>query len=275
MKILISISIIIAFSIGAVFCQEEGASEEQSRESMAVDATATQWSYQFAYEGFWNYKTDEIEPGVTRPEGRKGFFQFRWVAPIPKSDKMPITLLPRLTLRVQQAADGDFGFGASDIFILGIINQWSSGRWGIGPQINFPAQESKFGNPNWALGFAAAVTQRAWDDKLFFAFLVQQTWTKKDGKTKPSPLALNPSFVIQLGKGWYTGNGDYVISYDWDSNGWLIPLGVRVGKAFISEAKTWNAYLEYSTVAAHPGWKGPIPGNALRVNVQFQIPFKR
>ncbi len=33
--------------------------QEQSRESAAVDPTASQWSLQFAYEGFFDYK--EIE----------------------------------------------------------------------------------------------------------------------------------------------------------------------------------------------------------------------
>ena len=44
--------------------------QEQSRESMAVDATAAQWSYQFAYEGFFDYDTTD-----GRPEGNKGFFR--------------------------------------------------------------------------------------------------------------------------------------------------------------------------------------------------------
>jgi hypothetical protein len=52
--------------------------QEQSRESAAVDPTAAQWSLQFAYEGKFDYK----EPDV-RGEGDKGFFQFRFVAPLP------------------------------------------------------------------------------------------------------------------------------------------------------------------------------------------------
>ena len=45
--------------------------QEQSRESAAVDPTASQWSLQFAYEGKYDYKEPEI--------GDKGFFQFRFV----------------------------------------------------------------------------------------------------------------------------------------------------------------------------------------------------
>jgi len=101
--------------------------QEQSRESAAVDPTASQWSLQFAYEGFNDYQ--EIE---TRGEGNNGFFQFRMVAPLPADESFPITLLPRLTLRLVQNSEDEFGFGQSDFFVLGILNQWASGRWGIG-----------------------------------------------------------------------------------------------------------------------------------------------
>ena len=246
--------------------------QQQSRESMAVDATAAQWSYQFAYEGFFDYRTDEVSPGVPRPEGNKGFLQFRLVAPIQKSNSMPVTLLPRVTLRYVQNSKGDYGFGSSDIFTLAILQQWSSGRWGLGPQINFPATGG-FGNTNWGYGFAAAVTQRTLNDDLFLALLVQQTWAKRNtGATLASALSINPIFVYQLGNGYYIGNGDYVIDYDWYAQKFFIPFGLRFGKAFIDPKTTWNVYVEYSTSVSYDGWPGPVATHALRVNVQFQIP---
>jgi hypothetical protein len=247
--------------------------QEQSRESMAVDATAAQWSFQFAYEGYYDYKTDTLDSGVQRPEGNKGFLQFRLVAPIPKSEKNPVTWLPRLTLRAVQNKDGDYGFGSSDIFVLGIAQQWATGRWGLGPLINFPAQEG-FGSKKWGFGLAAAVTQRAWDDKLFLVLLLQQTWRKNPaGETKATPLSINPVFVLQLGDGWYFGNGDYIISYNWQNGSWFIPFGVRFGRAIIGETTTWNAYVEYSASVYYDDWIGPVATHALRVNVQFQIPI--
>lgn len=246
--------------------------QEQSRESMAVDATASQWSFQFAYEGFFDYKDDTMKNGVQRPEGNKGFLQFRLVAPIAKSEKFPITMLPRLTLRAVQNAAGDYGFGSSDLFVLGIVNQWDTGRWGIGPQINFPSKEN-FGSTEWGYGLAGALTQRALGDKLFFALLLQQTWRKDAlGETKATPLGINPSFVYQLGSGYYIGNGDYLISYNWQNGSWLIPFGVRFGKAFVGETSTWNAYVEYASSLYYDQWIGPAPSHAVRVNVQYQIP---
>jgi hypothetical protein len=247
--------------------------QEQSRESMAVDATATQWSYQFALEGNFDYK-DDLVNGVPRTEGGKGFLQFRLVAPFPKSEKIPFTMLPRLTLRALENKDGDYGFGNSDIFVLGIVQQWAKGRWGIGPQLNFPAKTG-FGNTNWGFGLAAAITQRELNDKLFFAFLVQQTWSKDPAGSddiKASPLGINPTFVYQLGGGFYIGNGDFVIRYNWNDGSWFVPVRVRLGKAWILPKTTYNAYVEYGTAAQISDWTGPIASHTVRINFQFQIP---
>ena len=241
--------------------------QEQSRESAAVDPTASQWSLQLAYEGFNDYK--EIE---TRGEGNNGFFQFRFVAPLPADESFPITLLPRLTARLVQNSNDDFGFGQSDLFVLGILSQWATGRWGIGPQINFPSQEG-FGNTNWGYGLATALTQRALSDKLFLALLLQQTWSQNSaGETKPSALGINTIIVYQLGDGWYVGNGDFVIKYDWESSSFSVPFGVRLGKAFINPGGTWNTYIEYAASLIYDSFPGPVPGHSFRVNVQYQIP---
>jgi hypothetical protein len=264
---------LIVCLLSFVFILPLGA-QEQSRESMAVDATASQWNFQFAVEGFYNYKTDEIAPGVQRPQGNQGFGQFRMVAPIPKSGKMPFTLLPRLTLRILENSEGENGFGSSDIFALIILQQWAKGRWGIGPQINFPAGEEKFGNTNWGYGLAAAITQREMEDKLFLALLLQQVWRKPNNgtETKASPLAINLIAVYQLGNGWYIGNGDFVINYDWDNGSFFVPFGLRLGKAFIGDKSTWNAYVEYASSLLYDEWKGPVADHSWRVNVQYQLP---
>jgi hypothetical protein len=193
--------------------------QEQSRESAAVDPTAAQWSLQFAYEGQFEYK-DTLSRGV----GNNGFFQFRFVAPIPASESVPITLLPRLTARLVQNSQDEFGFGQSDLFVLGILNQWATGRWGLGPQINFPSQEG-FGNTNWGYGLAGVLTQRGLNDDLFIALLLQQVWRDDGtGVTRAAPLGINATLVYQLGNGWYIGNGDFVISYNWHNQTWFVPL---------------------------------------------------
>jgi hypothetical protein len=270
----VTIFVLIVMSLAASL---PALAQEQSRESMAVDATAAQWSFQLAYEGKHDYKTDSLDSGGYRPEGEKGFLQFRLVAPISKSESWPLTLLPRLTLKLVQSAEGNYGLGSSDVFALIILNQWASGRWGIGPQINFPAQSSEtneFGSTEWGYGFAAAVTQRALNDDLFLALLIQQVWRKQPdtGETKAAPLGLNPIIVYQLGSGFYISNGDYVINYSWQDGSWFVPFLLRFGKAFIGPTSTWNAYVEYGVPVIYKSWKGPVPSHILRINVQFQIP---
>ena len=242
-------------------------SQDQSRESAAVDPTAAQWSFQLAYEGNYDYLEQDL-----RGVGNKGFLQFRLVAPVPPTESFPVSLLPRLTARMVQNSAGDYGFGQSDLFILGIAQQWSSGRWGFGPQINFPAAEG-FGSKNWGYGLAAAVTQRELNDDLFMALLLQQVFRDDGtGATRAAPLAINATFVYQLGKGFYVGNGDFVISYDWQNSAWFVPFGIRLGKAFINPDGTWNTYIEYRTWSYENDWQGPIADHNLRINVQYQIP---
>ena len=76
--------------------------EAQSRESMAVDATATQWSFQFAYQWMPDYHDDILSDGSTRPAGLDNYAQLRIVAPIPLKK---LTILPRLTVRHYETPD--------------------------------------------------------------------------------------------------------------------------------------------------------------------------
>ena len=91
----------------AVFGQEEEG-DEQSRESMAMDATATQWSFQLAYQLMPDYYSDVIN-GNPRKAGLDNYAQLRIVAPIALKK---ITILPRLTFRhYENLATGKSGFG--------------------------------------------------------------------------------------------------------------------------------------------------------------------
>jgi len=54
----------------SLYSQDE---EGQSRESMAVDATASQWSFQFAYQFMPDYHNDILSDGNTRPAGMDNY----------------------------------------------------------------------------------------------------------------------------------------------------------------------------------------------------------
>jgi hypothetical protein len=106
----------------------------QSRESQAMDATATQWSFQFAYQSMPDYHTDMVN-GNQRPKGLDNYVQLRIVAPVPMKK---LTILPRLTFRhYEDLNTGKSGLGNTELFALIIpkFADWGSGRAGIGPLV--------------------------------------------------------------------------------------------------------------------------------------------
>ncbi|GAG42708.1 unnamed protein product, partial [marine sediment metagenome] len=124
------------------FAQEEDAAA-QSRESAAMDATATQWSFQVAYQFMPDYHNDLIN-GEPRSPGLDNYLQLRVMAPIPLKK---LTILPRLTLRhYEDVSKQKSGMGNTEIFALIVpkFTDWGTGRAGIGPLVTLP------GNPDVA-----------------------------------------------------------------------------------------------------------------------------
>ncbi len=78
---------------------DEGEKPDQDAASKALDATATQWSFQLAYQSMPDYYSDMVNVDGTeapRPAGLDNYVQLRIVAPIPLKT---LTILPRVTLR--------------------------------------------------------------------------------------------------------------------------------------------------------------------------------
>ena len=91
------------------------AQEGQDDVSKALDSTATQWSAQFAYQVMPDYHDDEVSPGVPRSAGPTDYLQARIVAPLVFEK---FTILPRLTIRHYENAQGQSGFGNTELFGL-------------------------------------------------------------------------------------------------------------------------------------------------------------
>ena len=70
--------------------------QKQDDVSKAMDSTATQWSFQFAYQTMPDYYRDTLADGSTRPAGFTDYLQMRIVAPL-VYDRF--TILPRLFLK--------------------------------------------------------------------------------------------------------------------------------------------------------------------------------
>jgi len=248
---------------------------EQSRESQAMDATATQWSFQAAYQSMPDY-FDDIVNGSPRPAGLDNYFQLRVVAPIPLKS---MTILPRLTIRhYEDVNTGNSGFGNTELFALVIpkATDWGSGRAGIGPLFTAPGDKD-VAKDEWGYGFAAAIVNNS--GQWFYGLLFTQTWRSIDPNTLPAgqsdanPLGIAPFLAYRFGStGIYLQTADMVALYDWNTKGFYLPLGLRFGKVWVLEKASWNAYVEYKTSAIYESWEGPAVKNSFRLNLSYTMP---
>jgi hypothetical protein len=247
----------------------------QDDESKALDSTATQWSFQFAYQSM-DYKDDLLSNGQMRSAGLDNYLQLRIVAPVPLES---LTILPRVTIRhYENLNTGATGLGNTEIFALMIPKSWDwgTGRVGIGPLITLPGSK-KVAKDEFGYGFAAAVVNSR--GKWFYGLLLTQSWRGIDpsalptGTSDANPLGIAPFLNYRLGSGWYIGNGDMVALWDWDSREFYLPLGVRVGKVLVREKGSWNFYGEYQTSVIYDDWPGAAIDNSYRINATYTMPI--
>jgi hypothetical protein len=256
---------------------ESDAAQEvgQDDESKALDSTATQWSFQVAYQAMPDYYQDMLEDGSTRSVGSTDFVQLRIVAPIALKS---FTILPRLTFRHYENAEGESGMGNTELFALIIPRSWDwgSGRGGFGPLVTAPGNE-KVAKDEWGYGLAGALVNSS--GRWFYGALLTQSWRSVDptalppGTSDANPLGIAPFLNFRLGAGFYVGNGDMVARYDWDSGKLYLPIGVRIGKVIIQEKGSWNLYGEYQTSLIYKDYPGPAVKNSYRLNVTYTMPM--
>lgn len=272
--LLVLILLLVLSSPFNCIAQEEKGGGGQDRESMALDSTATQWSFQFAYQAMPDYHDDLLDNGQQRPEGNTDYLQLRIVAPIPLET---FTILPRLTLRHYENAQGQSGLGNTELFGLIIPKSWDwgTGRVGIGPLVTLPGNED-VARDEWGYGFAAAVVNTT--GKWFYGLLFTQSWRAVDPTMIPpsssntNPLGIAPFLNYRIANGWYVGNGDMVARWDWDKSELYIPIGVRVGKVIVGKDSSWNIYGEYQTSLYKDDWSGSAVENSFRINVTYTLP---
>jgi hypothetical protein len=248
---------------------------DEERATMALDSTATQWSFQFAWQVMPDYYDDELDDGSTRSPGNTDFLQLRIVAPVPLKS---FTILPRVTLRHYESPAGESGLGNTEIFALMIPKSWDwgSGRTGIGPLVTLPGS-TKVSKDEWGYGLAGGLVNGS--GKWFYGVLLTQSWQAIDpnlelppGQTDTNPLGIAPFLNYKLPRGWYVSNGDMVIQYDWDSSEWYVPIAVRLGKVIVKPKQSYNIYGEYRTSLVYESWGGSAVENSYRINFTYSIP---
>lgn len=248
----------------------------QDDQTKALDATATQWSFQFAYQSMPDYYNDLVN-GVPRRPGLDNYVQLRIVAPVPLKK---FTILPRITIRhYEDLSNGNSGLGNTEIFAL-IIPKWSdwgTGRAGIGPLITTPGNKD-VAKDEWGYGLSAAIVNSS--GQWFYGLLFTQSWRavhpsklQPDVTTDANPLGISPFLTYRFGdSGFYVQTADLVALYDWDTGGFYLPVGARFGKVWVMEKGSINFYGEYRTSAIYESWQGPAVKNSYRLNLTYTIP---
>ena len=277
MKKLTSFTLAFLISIALISQEEvpETSEAAQSRESAAMDATATQWSFQLAYQSMPDYYSDDVD-GVPRAPGLDNYLQLRVVAPIPLKS---FTILPRLTFRhYEDKVTGKAGIGNTELFALVIpkFSDWGSGRAGIGPLMTFPGNKN-VSKDEWGYGIAAAIVNNT--GQWFYGLLFTQSFRAVDpnamgpGESDVNPLGIAPFLAYRFGKtGLYLQTADMVALYDWKTKGFYLPVGARFGKVWVFETSSLNVYAEYRTSAIYKNWEGAAVKNSYRFNVSYTIP---
>ena len=263
----------LTFFLAVLFSRGAVADADADAETKALDSTATQWSFQFAYQAMPDYHDDTVN-GEPRPAGSDDFLQARIVMPLVFEK---FTILPRLTIRHYENANGDSGLGNTELFGLIIPKKWDwgSGRAGIGPLITAPGND-KVAKDEWGYGIAGAAVNA--QGKWFYGVLLTQSWQAIDplmlppGDSDTNPLGIALFLNYRLGNGWYIGNGDMVARYDWDTRKFYLPIGVRFGRVLVGESSSWNLYGEYQTSLIYKDWEGSAVKNSFRLNVTYTIP---
>jgi hypothetical protein len=253
---------VFSFSGNTLIAQdpaEEEAAPQQDDVSKALDSTATQWSFQFAWQGTtWK---DDIVNGEPRRQGHDDFVQLRVVL-----------------RHYENKQNGKSGLGNTELFGLIIPKKWDwgSGRMGLGPLVTLPGNKN-VAKDEWGYGLAGAIVNAS--GNWFYGVLLTQSWQAVDpdnlpaGSSDTNPLGIAPFLNYQLGGGWYVGNGDMVMQYDWDSKKFYMPIGVRVGKVVPSrKSGSWNFYVEAATSLIYDDWPGAAKDTSLRFNITKTLP---
>jgi len=253
---------------------QDGTMPEAEEEVNTNDPTAAAISASFGWE-FYNWYDDEISPGVTRPQGNDNNFNSRFVIPLAAGTfGSPWPIINRFTFaNVEAPGGGTSGSGNAEFITLFVPWKWKTGKIGIGPAINLPADDKQFGTDVWRYGLASVILENSFEGRLMWGFLLRQVWGETDPNSNSiiaSPFVLQPIAVYKLDESWYVSNGEAPIAYHWQDKEFLVPLGIRLGKTIPDDkGGIWNAYAEYRTNVVYKDWQGAAASDIIRVNVSY------
>lgn len=192
-------------------------------------------------------------------------------------DAVP-TLVTRTTLPVVTTPDlGDpvgRKNGLGDLLFMGFFIpkiKLKKQMIGLGPAISAPTATSDFtGSGKWSLG-PAFVYINMQIPKLQYGVLAWQLWdiAGKDYRGRVNTTYFQPFITKHLNKGWYVGTPDIPGTYNWESNNFTFPFGLKVGKVTKIGKQPVNIFGE---VLGNPWDDGSSPEWSAKLSVTFLFP---
>lgn len=252
---------------------QDGTMPEAEEEVNTNDPTAAAISASFGWE-FYNWHDDRLSSGKTRPQGNNNNFNTRFVIPLAAGTLgSPWPIINRFSFANVEAEGGTSGSGNAEFITLFVPWKWGTGKIGIGPAINLPADDEQFGADVWRYGFAAVFLENSLEGRLMWGTLIRQVWGKTDPNKNSyvaSAFVFQPIAVYKLDESWYISNGESPIAYHWQDKEFLVPLGIRLGKTIEDDkGGVWNVYGEYRTNIVYKNWKGAAAKDIIRINASY------
>lgn len=180
--------------------------------------------------------------------------------------------LPYNSFPVGDGGSDVSGIGDFDVFLAYQFDTQPGISFGFGPQIVAPtASDDRLGADQWQLGVANVFFDGR-SPKFQYGYLLiyrAGVGDTPEGRERPSLGAFQPFGFYQLGDGWYTG-GAPIWTYDFSTDNYNVPLGLRLGKVVQFGKTTANFFVEPQWSVAHRGDGQPDMQVYAAINLQFR-----
>ena len=164
-------------------------------------------------------------------------FWLRYAAPFSIGDTKWLMRASLLTLNTVPAApefEHETGLGDFNVFAAYQMDVGTPGvSFGVGPLLNIPtASEDATGSGKWSAGIANVLFS-ARSPKFQYGYLLtwQASFAGDDDRDDVNVASFQPILIYQLGGGTYLRSTP-IMTYDFESDGYTVPLGLGIGQVF-------------------------------------------
>lgn len=170
--------------------------------------------------------------------------------------------LPVNSFPVGMGGSTETGLGDFNVFVAYLFDTGNPGvSVGLGPQLTAPtASKDLLGSEKWSGGFAH-VYFNAKSSLFQYGYLLtwQASFAGSDDRDDVNIGAVQPFVFYQLGGGLYLRSTGIMV-YDFNADGYTIPLGLGLGKVIPSENIVYNVFIEpqysvWDDGGSYPQWQ--------------------